>query len=275
MHLKSRLKLSYKERSDLTKNSAAKKLLNLMEDKKTNLAVGCDLTKKEEVLKLVKKLKDEIVILKTHIDIIEDFDKDLTNELKQLAKDYNFMIFEDRKLADIGNTSQIQYTKGIYKIIDWADFVNCHVISGEDIIKSLNIAAKDKIKNNIPRGLILLAQMSSKGTLATGDYTKNVVEMAKRNKDFVVGFIGNGSNPEELEELANLAEPEFIIFTPGIRIDSSSDSLGQLYSTPALAINSGSDIVITGRGIYQSNDPYKLAKLYRKQGWEAYKNRKK
>lgn len=39
---------------------------------------------------------------KTHIDIIEDFDQDLIHQLQQRSKEHDFLIFEDRKFADIG-----------------------------------------------------------------------------------------------------------------------------------------------------------------------------
>lgn len=42
--------------------------------------------------------------MQTHIDIIEDFTLDLADELVQLSKELDFMIFEDRKFADIGES---------------------------------------------------------------------------------------------------------------------------------------------------------------------------
>ena len=53
-----------------------------MEDKKTNLALSADVTKANDLLKLAKTVGPEIGVLKTHIDIVEDFTPELTQELR-------------------------------------------------------------------------------------------------------------------------------------------------------------------------------------------------
>ncbi len=53
-----------------------------------------------------------MAVLKTHVDLIHDFGEATVEGLKTLSKKHNFMIFEDRKFVDIGNTVQKQYHGG-------------------------------------------------------------------------------------------------------------------------------------------------------------------
>jgi len=236
-----------------------------MIEKGTNVALACDETKADVVLDLAEKLGPKICILKLHIDIIEDFTPEFPKQLRMLADKHNFLLFEDRKFADIGNTVQLQYEKGIYHIADWADIVNAHTVPGPGIIQGLKESAE---KQSDPRGLILLAQMTPEGTLATGDYTKKSIEMAKQSPAFVNGFIGS-STISELTELRELAGEDFVIYTPGVKLAAGGDDLGQKYSTPQDVVAAGSDVIIVGRGIYQAEDPLVEAEKYREAGWDA------
>lgn len=252
--------MKYSERAKKCANQTAKKLLNLMDEKQTNLAIATDITKKEELIRIADTLGPEICLLKTHIDIVENFDQELTADLKNLAQKHNFLIFEDRKFADIGNTVKHQYRDGIYHISDWADIVNAHTVPGPGIIDGLKEVGLPK-----KRGLLLLAEMSSAGTLAKENYTEETLEMAQDNKDFVIGFI-------TMRKL--LDDPCFINFTPGVKLAAGGDNLGQQYNTPEKVIyEQKSDVIIVGRGIYQADDPLSEAKKYRQAGWQAYQKR--
>ena len=177
-------KLSFQQRADLCTNSTAKKLFTLIAQKKTNLALSADVTSAKELIHLAETLGPEICLLKTHIDIISDFHPGLITILQTLATKHQFLLFEDRKFADIGNTVLHQYQDGIYHIADWAHLINAHLLPGEGIITGLK-----KIGMQQERGLLLIAQMSSAGNLFDQRYTAASVAMALKHAEFVIGFI--------------------------------------------------------------------------------------
>lgn len=252
------MRKTYGLRAKEAKHPMAKKLLMLMEQKQTNLALSLDVTQKAEFLRLADLIGPEICVLKTHIDIIEDFDQDLIQSLQQLAQKHHFLIFEDRKFADIGATVKNQFGKGIYHIADWADMVNAHGIAGPGTIEGLKAAARPET------GLLLLLQMSSQDNLFTPEMSHTMLEWADHHSDFVIGFIAQ-------QRFA--AHANFIYMTPGVHLDKTADDLGQQFRSPEqVIIEDGSDIIIVGRAIYTAKDPVAQAKRYRTAGWQAYQH---
>lgn len=253
-------RLSYLERADYCLSPLARHLLQLLDEKKTNLALSADVTSAQKLLELADLLGPEICILKTHIDIIEDFSPELTRELRKLAHQHKFFLFEDRKFADIGHTVKHQYEGGMYHIAEWADIVNAHSLPGPGIVRGLADVGRKK-----NRGLLLLAEMSSAGHLMNIEYTNNTLKIAEQFADFVIGFI---------TQHALSADPHWINMTPGIKLEEGTDAFGQQYLTPENAIyDNGTDIIIVGRGILTATDPLAEAVKYRKHGWKAYLQR--
>ncbi|KAK2466287.1 hypothetical protein APHAL10511_001929 [Amanita phalloides] len=259
----------YGERALHHPNPAARLLLETIERKKSNLAVSVDVTKSPDFLTII-----DAVGPYTHIDILEDFDVSLIEKLQHLSAKHDFVIFEDRKFADIGNTVALQYSSGVHKIASWSHLTNAHVIPGPSIITGLASVGKP-----LGRGLLLLAEMSTKGSLATGAYTEEAVRMARNHKDFVVGFIAQrrmeGLGAVESDDISG---EDFLVLAPGVALDVKGDSMGQQYRTPHEAIAvSGCDVIIVGRGIYGSGLQQALisarAERYMAEGWVAYVER--
>jgi uridine monophosphate synthetase len=357
-------KAAYSERAEHALHPLSSYLLRLMSLKKSNLCLSADVSTTNQLLQLADAVGPSIVVLKTHYDLIANWDYNPTTgtgaRLGRIARRHGFLIFEDRKFGDIGNTVQLQYTEGTAKIIDWSHITNVNMIPGKAAVDALAEAAvrwrerkryevktditvgtprpesldsddEDDTRTPMPedhglethkaagvgrkasivsittvsqhfepansprsyedfgdevlpgieeapmdRGLLILAQMSSKGNFMTKEYTQACVESAREHKDFVMGFISQGT-------LNTAPEDQFISMTPGCQLppetededaEVQGDGKGQQYNTPGKLIGlMGSDIVIVGRGIIKAGDSVKEAERYRKKAWEAYEER--
>lgn len=249
-------RLSFTARIQHCKNTAARQLLALMEKKQSNLALAADVTSCAELLQLVAAVGEHICLLKTHIDVLQDFTPELLTKLLELKQTYQFMIFEDRKFADIGNTVRLQYGAGIYQIAEWADFINAHILPGPGIIEGLSQVGAER-----GRGLLLLAEMSSQGNLLDAAYRRQAGQWAQQYPEFVCGWIAQHDF---------MQQPGMLVMTPGISIQQQTDSLKQAYTTPQVAVQAGADVVIVGRSIYQAQDPQQAAAAYQRCAWESY-----
>jgi uridine monophosphate synthetase len=230
-------------------NKFNSKLLDIMTKKKTNVALAADLTKKEDIIDLTRRIGKYICLLKLHSDIIDDFDLDFIEQLKGLSKEYNFAIMEDRKYADIGKIMERQINNGPFKISEWADFITVHGLPGMESIRTID---------NI--GIVLISEMSTKGNLITKEYTQSVIDMAN-NMDNISGFVGQNC----------IKDDRYINFTPGVSMSSKLDSKGQTYRTPEdVMLNGNTSVIIVGSDIYSSDNPEERVREYQETTWKLY-----
>ena len=252
------------QRWEKADSEIARKYMETAAKKKSLVCLAADKNTMAELVELVHSVGPYIAALKTHVDLVEDWTAEAWSDFCDLANDSGLMIFEDRKFADIGKITRKQMG-GIYDIRSWSDLVTAHLISGPDIVDGIQAAWSDVSRKG---GVLLLAQMSSRGNLLNENYTTNVVELGK-NHSGVFGFIGNGSNPDEVQNLRNKVGMGKMIWTPGVNIQTGEGEMGQRYGSPKEAIIAGSDCIIVGSGIHSADDPVAAAKEYAAQSFEA------
>jgi len=212
----------------------------IMNDKNTKICLAADMNNIDNIFELIHKVGKDICILKIHSDIIVNFhdnysyNRDTLNKLKTM---YNFKIWEDRKFADIGHVMKRQINN---RISEWADIVSVHPISGRQSLEELP---------NVD--IILIGEMSTDGHLMNEIYQQQVINIAE-NVENVIGIVCQHKMSEKLLHIV-----------PGISINKTSDSQGQLYNTPNN--KQFADIFVIGRGIYEAEDPINAIKLYKKE----------
>lgn len=251
-------RFSYDQKRKSATHPVTQKLLNIVEQKQSNLIFSGDVTSKGELLRLADLTGPHICSLKTHIDIIDDFDKDLIVQLQALAQKHNFLLFEDRKFSDIGNTVKHQFISSHYDIPNWADMVTVHLTAGASLVDAM--ADSGKLDET---ALIAIVGLSSSDTLTDLAYIQRAMEIVIDKKEYFSGIVAQN---DLLGKESGLLQ-----FTPGINLSSKGDKHGQTYNSPEKAFaTKATDILIVGRGIYKADDPVLAAKTYQKAGWEAY-----
>ena len=242
-------RLSYEDKLKKVSHPVAKALLSKALAKKSNLIASADVQDTASLLRLADQVGPHIIALKTHVDILSDFEYAKTIlPLKELAKKHDFLLMEDRKFADIGNTQELQFSGGSYRIADWADFVTVHPIAGAKSMHAFNGG-----------GAVSIIEMSTAGTLTDASYQQQAIKISLES-EAVFGGVSQSMLPEEL-----------LHFTPGVSLSDTGDDKGQQYNTPqAVFEKQKTDFIIVGRGIYRAENAAEAAARYQNAGWQAY-----
>ncbi|WKY12243.1 hypothetical protein Q1695_003656 [Nippostrongylus brasiliensis] len=254
-------RLPLEDRAKQASCPLSKKIFATMMRKNSNLCLAIDYTEADKILELVEKAAPFVVAIKVHADAIVDFSDDFTSNLVRLANDHDFVIFEDRKFGDTGNTNMLQL-KGALKVAQWADLVTVHSVQGSD---SIGTVFRQVVQDTSYRlsGILLIAQLSTKGSLtALPGYTEATSEIGEDNADVVCGFICQARVS---------SQPDMLHWTPGVNLDLKSDNKGQQWRGIEQAIErQQNDIVIVGRGVTASANPVQELTRYREAAWAAF-----
>ena len=215
------------------------------------IIVALDSNNLNRSLELVKKLKKDVYAFKIGYQFFFNFG------LTGYKKIYTIYpkIFLDLKLHDIPNTVKngLMALNKIKPI-----FTTIHISGGDDMMQS------SKIKNKFTKvlGVSILTSMDSKQVKKY--YNQNTVSLLV--KKFVKAAKMNGldgivCSAKEIKDIRKEVGKDFIIVTPGIRINSKIKNDDQKrVETPRRAIDLGANYLVIGRPITESKDPLKVLK---------------
>jgi orotidine-5'-phosphate decarboxylase len=198
--------------------------------------------------------------LKTHIDIVRDFDIHLLLELQDMAQKMRFLLLEDRRFTEDKSIVEEQYEHGLYKIANWAHLVTVAPQTGSRVIQGLR-----QVGLQMGRGALLHSDFHSTSALLQESIQDQYVDLAREFSDYIVGFV----SPQKLTD-----QPYFVHMSPRISFISNAIHNPLPTNTPEQAIiEADSDVMIVGEPILYSTEPVKAAEMYRKAGWDAYQNK--
>ena len=220
--------------------------------KSNKIIVALDSNSFKKIEKIVRNLKSEVYAFKVGYEFFLNFGIEGYLKIKKICP----KIFLDLKLHDIPNTVH-QGLKALVKLKPMLTTI--HISGGDQMMKS------SLIKNRVTKilGVSVLTSLDQNQTKKY--YNEEKIELLV--KKFVKQAIkqkldGIVCSPKELIYLRNILPKNFIIVTPGIRINNYKDKNDdqRRVLTPKEAIEKGASLLVIGRPITLSKDPLKTIK---------------
>jgi len=211
------------------------------------IILALDTTNLDEAIGIAKKIKNKIFTIKLGLEFFNAHGKEGVKKFNEMGIT-NLML--DLKLKDIPET--------VYKAIKALDgiqfgFLTIHGLGGKTMIdKAIKAAKEIKSQPKIMMVTILTA-LNDEDLKATGSNStvdEQVEKLAKLAKVTGVGIVCSG---HEAKNVRKIIGPNFLIFTPGIRMNKDNKNDQQRVCTPIESIKNGSDKIIMGRSLIKGN----------------------
>jgi orotidine-5'-phosphate decarboxylase len=219
------------------------------------LIVALDFADRAAALNLVDQLDPKLCALKVGSEMFTLIGPDFVKIL--VAK--QFKVFLDLKFHDIPNTVT-QACKASADLGVW--MLNVHASGG----LSMMLAAREALVSyGYSRPLLIavtvLTSMNALELLATGiqqPLEQRVCALASLAKE--ASLDGVVSSAHEVPAIKAACGQNFITVTPGIRLSTDNQDDQARIITPERAIKAGSDYLVVGRPITQSNNPAQVVR---------------
>ena len=211
------------------------------------IILALDTTNLDEAIDITKKVKSKIFTIKLGLEFFNAHGKEGVKKFNEIGIT-NLML--DLKLKDIPET--------VYKAIKALNdikfgYLTIHGLGGKTMIdKAIKAAKEIKSQPKIMMVTILTALNDEdlRATRSNSTVNEQVEKLAKLAKETGVGIVCSG---HEAKNVRKIIGPNFLIFTPGIRMNKDNKNDQQRVCTPIESIKNGSDKIIMGRSLMKGN----------------------
>lgn len=216
--------------------------------------VALDFSNKKEALMIVDKLDELIEFYKVGFELFVSEGVDILRSLKKRNK----RVFLDLKLYDIPNTVM----KALKVILTYGvDMLSLHTMGGFDMLKrAKDVLEEAKIKENITLkllGVTVLTSLDSETLREIYDFNLTVSSLVKRLSMLAkkAGLDGVIASAHEISVIRENCGEDFLIVTPGVRLEKLPYDDQKRTVTPKEAFMLGADYIVIGRALTCCQNP--------------------
>ncbi len=213
------------------------------------LIVPLDLPSTDEARAMVKRLGDAVSFYKVGLELLASDGMALAAELKSQGK----QVFLDWKLHDIGET-----VRRSTAVLAGA---GCDLLTVHATPQVMKAAVAGRGDSDLKILAVTVLTSLSEADLAEMGYRESARDLvAKRIRQAVeAGVDGVVASPLEAALAREIAGPDFLVVTPGVRPAWSAKNDQARAATPADALANGASHLVCGRPITAAEDPREAA----------------
>jgi orotidine-5'-phosphate decarboxylase len=238
--------------------------MNFIEPK-DRIVVALDVETAAQALALVEQLRGQVGMFKIGKQLFTAAGPDIVRRVISLGE----QVFLDLKFHDIPNTVA---SAGVEAARLGVSIFNVHALGGSAMMRAtvdaMNAAAE---RENLTKPLILAVTILTShepASLHEIGLERSIQEQVIRLAELAdkSGINGVVASPLEIAPLrAAIANPNFVILTPGVRPAGAALNDQKRVMTPGEAVKAGADYLVIGRPITGAENPAAAAQKIREE----------
>jgi orotidine-5'-phosphate decarboxylase len=213
------------------------------------IIVALDFAEADSALALARRLSPQLCRLKVGKELFTAAGPALVEQLHRLG----FAVFLDLKFHDIPNTVA-QACKSAASLGVW--MLDVHALGGRAMMMAARQALGESAERPRLIAVTVLTSMAASDLVevgVAGSPSEAALRLAKLAAKCALD--GVVCSAQEASSLRRECGSEFLLVTPGIRLQDSATDDQKRITTPAFALTSGASYLVVGRPVTRASDP--------------------